>query len=138
MCLVIEGRRYFSYTDNDNFGDMGMNDEPMTSKIGNILDEGVLFTYEYDFGSTTDLALRVVGIREGLAAKATVALLARNVPPVWKCVECGKPATLVIPKGWGAEEDAVFCENCADEDNDYGGLLPLINSPRTGVCGHIG
>lgn len=56
---------------------------------------GERFEYEYDFGSTTPLQLRVVDERIGRAARPMIRLLARNTPPVWPCLVCGQPATLV-------------------------------------------
>src|SRR5688572_21777043 len=46
--------------------------------------------YQYDFGSTTELKIRLAGITHGAAGKPVVT--ARNEPPVWACSDCGQPA----------------------------------------------
>jgi len=48
-------------------------------------DRGVRFLYEYDFGSTTRLTLRVIGWRQGSMGREPVRILARNQPPAWQC-----------------------------------------------------
>ncbi|MCC7347317.1 MAG: hypothetical protein IT538_07945 [Variibacter sp.] len=94
---------------------------------------------EYDFGSTTELALKVVGVREQGTEKGNVMLLALNDMPETVCDQCGAcPATQICTdcewsgKGW-------LCDDCAaahecGEDM----FLPVVNSPRTGVCGYAG
>ena len=53
----------------------------MDVPVGEVLRPGMKFTHDYDFGSTTHLALRVVGECEGKAPVQRVRLLARNEPP---------------------------------------------------------
>lgn len=53
------------------------------------------FGYVYDFGSSTELTLRVAGTRSGALGRRLVRLLARNAPPVWACDSCAEPAELV-------------------------------------------
>ena len=121
----------------------------MSVKLSKVLSVGMKFSYEYDFGSTTTLKLKVVAEREGepRRGKKTVQILARNVPPVIPCDLCGKPATLIAGEGY-YEEGGVnaVCHECSekppeDEDEYYGGyeeMLPVVNSPRIGVCGYTG
>jgi hypothetical protein len=113
----------------------GREELEMSCRLGDVLEKGAEFTHQYDFGSTTILMGRVIGERDGLARlKRPVVLLARNDPPVVLCDTCGEPATKVIrgPTGW-------LCDRCAEareEDADL--LLPVVNSPRVGVCGYTG
>jgi len=114
-------------------------DAVMNRRLGDVLRVGMQFGYEYDFGSTTALTLKVVGEREGFAdRKAPVRLLARNEPPALVCIACGAAATQVCCEcqwdtgGW-------LCESCAQKhecDNEM--FLPVVNSPRVGVCGYTG
>src|SRR5690349_5577716 len=57
---------------------------------------GTEFSYEYDYGTTTNLKLKVVGEREGeaIGRQPTVTLMARNEPPLIPCEKCpkGNPA----------------------------------------------
>lgn len=61
-----------------------------------VLDLGTKFFYEYDFGSTTELVLKVVALRQQGTPKCAVQLLARNEAPQVSCQQCGAhPATQV-------------------------------------------
>ncbi|MFW6044854.1 MAG: IS1096 element passenger TnpR family protein [Planctomycetota bacterium] len=118
---------------------MGIPPEKSTDvPICDVLSNKAECEYEYDYGSTTNLELRVADVREGPQPEREVRVLARNEMPDWECVDCGKPATRVCPICW---EDNLFCDECAVDHecyDDYGGLMPLVNSPRTGVCGYTG
>ena len=105
----------------------------MDVAIGKVLSADMKFTYEYDFGSTTHLALRVVGERAGHASKERVRLLARNEPPQILCEECK-----VNPAAWVDvfENQGWLCEKC--NENAEEGVLPVVNSPRVGVCAYTG
>jgi hypothetical protein len=99
---------------------------------------GAVGRYEYDFGSTTELVLKVTGERNGRLGRAAARLVARNDPPVWPCGECGAPGTAVCaahdvagsPFVCAAHESTHPCEDEA--------FLPVVNSPRMGVCGYSG
>ena len=99
---------------------------------------GMTCTYEYDFGTTTELRLRVVAERIGERQKEAVQVLARNNAPVLPCDACGKEATHVCTQciyddqGW-------LCDACMSE-HECGEemLLPVVNSPRVGMCGYEG
>jgi hypothetical protein len=132
------GLRYPVVVDNE-FG-THQNERSMNAKVSEILtSSGQRLSYEYDFGSTTELTLRVVGLRTGIVGRAPARVLARNEPPVWKCAACDAPATLVCPFCMG-ESNPFVCERhasdhaCAEEDS----FLPVVNSPRMGVCGYTG
>ena len=111
-----------------------------TARVSDTLPEaGARFTYEYDFGSTTMLHLKVAGERSGRIGRAPVRLLARNTPPVWPCASCGEPATLVCA-ACAYDSNPFVCDahaelHACDED---GVFLPVVNSPRMGVCGYSG
>jgi hypothetical protein len=112
----------------------------MDVPLADVLNVGTKFTHEYDFGSTTELRLRVVGEREGvpLDDEDPVTLLARNDPPDIRCVVCGEPATQVCTScNW--QDQGWLCDKCAPK-HECGEemLLPVVNSPRVGVCGYTG
>ena len=123
------------FTDSKGLYGIGMSKIGMTRKIGDALSPGMTFFHEYDFGSTTELKLRVLGAHDGSPAKDPVLLLARNLPPEMLCETCGKPAELLGVDYEG--EYRQLCEKCADEDMEEQ-LLPVVNSPRAGVCGYTG
>ncbi len=137
-CFTICGERFASHPmdDDEMFGLMDMRENSMKHKINKVLEEKSKFEHEYDYGSTTELKLRVVGIRDANIKSAKITLLARNEPLEWECMKCGKPATQVHAVGWGADCDSVFCDKCMHKEEDEEMFLPLVNSPRTGVCGY--
>ena len=134
--FTIEGITYVSEKDVDLMWDSGY--KGMDIALGKVLSVGLKFGYEYDFGTTTRLALRVVAEREGQVTGKPVRLLARNEPPLIKCEVCGRIATQVCSqciwddKGWLCDECASAHE-CGEEM-----LLPVVNSPRVGMCGYTG
>ena len=135
-CFTVSGQRYSVHPAESLFD--GPRERSMAIKIYSVLQSGTRFTHEYDYGSTTDLSLKVVGTREGaLGKRPGVVLLARNDPPAWNCSACGKPATQVRAAGWDLDLDRMFCDDCIEEDQEEY-YLPVVNSPRTGVCGYAG
>lgn len=133
----------------------------MEAELGEVLNVGEKFSYVYDFGSSSTLSLRVVDEREGAlpldedeevkAEKGEeneqfegedeigIVVMARNEPPALVCHICGQPATQVPSSSEYASlaEDAV-CDTHARESEYPDELLPLVNSPRTGICGYTG
>ncbi len=108
------------------------------AKVGKVLALGQQGTYEYDFGTTTALSLRVVGEREGPVRSKRVTLLARNDPPVIACGKCGQAATVVCSQCvW--DDSRWLCEACGKR-HECGEemFLPVVNSPRVGMCGYAG
>jgi len=89
--------------------------------------------YEYDFGSTTEILLTVVDGISRPRQREKICLLARNEPHKDVCDSCGAPATVV--NSWEGE---FLCDECAKNVEDEAALLPVVNSPRCGVCGYSG
>ena len=100
---------------------------------------GTKLEYEYDFGSTTALTGELVGKRHGAITRAPVRLLARNEPPAWRCAACKALATTICPYCIDAGDD-LFCDAHAEAHEHAGEevYLPVVNSPRMGVCGYAG
>jgi len=112
----------------------------MKVKLSQVLRPGLQFFHDYDFGTTTNLALKVVSEREGEIGKDWVNLLAMNNPPLIPCVKCGKPATQVCAVCADAGEGWV-CDACAPSHDCGEGedmFLPVVNSPRVGQCAYTG
>jgi hypothetical protein len=132
----IEGTRYVSTVfDEGGFG-FGPPQQPMTATIASVLQPGSRFDYEYDFGSTTELTGRVVG-RVAVRPGEGVAVLARNAPLSWTCDGCGKKPSGICP-GCGQ----VACKRCEKKpcgcEERWADPMPIVNSPRMGVCGYTG
>ena len=83
--FTIHGVMYSSYEEQDDF--WGDAPKSMDIPLVDVLDLKDKFEHEYDFGSTTELALQVLSIRKG-SINEPVKILARNDPPVFKCEKC--------------------------------------------------
>jgi hypothetical protein len=113
----------------------------MSTPAGDVFQMGVKVSYEYDFGSTTALSLKMVGEREGPVKKAgEVTLLARNDPPDIPCGVCEKAPATIIDMENAYDESGWLCDACAEKEDlaDSDMTLPVVNSPRAGVCGYTG
>ena len=115
----------------------------MSKKAGNVFAKGMQLDYEYDFGSTTSLTLTVVG-EYPVKADKEIVLLSRNEPLEIMCCSCKKAPATEICMVCSYDGDAEFCDNCAEkhakECEDFADYasMPVVNSPRMGVCGYEG
>ena len=135
--FTIEGVRYYVDADmHDYYWDMGHRN--MQVRLDKVLSPGQKCSYEYDFGSTTELTLKVVSEYEVPAKGKPIQIIARNNPPLIPCDVCGEPATNLCPECI-YQDEGCLCDNCS-KDHKCGEemLLPLANSPRAGVCGYTG
>ena len=103
-----------------------------TRKISS-LGIGTRLIYEYDFGSTTKILLTVVGEISRPKQREKICLLARNLPREDVCDICSAPAAV-----FDAWKFVPLCDDCAKNIEDESALLPIVNSPRCGVCGYTG
>ncbi|HEY1350481.1 MAG TPA: hypothetical protein VGF67_12735 [Ktedonobacteraceae bacterium] len=137
-------------------------EEGMDAELGSVVNVGEKFSYTYDFGSSSTLSLRVIGEREGvlpvmhdegeeedgedeeegeedLEDGGEIVVMARNELPPLACHICGQPAAQVSS---GSEYDSLaegaLCETHASASEYPDELLPVVNSPRTGICGYTG
>jgi len=107
-----------------------------------IFEPGIELTHIYDFGTSSETLIKVVGTREGKpTTRHPIALMARNSLPEAQCMECQQPAAwlcfecLFEDDVWGT-----LCDEHAQTHphEDYGEPVPLVNSPRLGMCGYNG
>ncbi|MBN1324196.1 MAG: hypothetical protein JW986_09435 [Methanotrichaceae archaeon] len=110
-------------------------DKGMKYPLRDLLSVGMKADYIYDFGSSTELTIKVLSSRDIIPRKKPVRVLASNLPPDIRC-SCGEPAEYICA---ACDEGAWLCEKCASS-HECGDecLLPVVNSPRTGVCGYDG
>lgn len=112
----------------------------MKYKVEDIFIPGEELIYQYDFGSTTELIIKTVDNYHGATdGNKKIQIITRNAQPIIPCDECGeKPAAQICTEcQW--DERGWLCEECSQShecDDDM--FLPVVNSPRTGVCGYIG
>jgi hypothetical protein len=97
-------------------------------------------SYTYDFGTSSELSIE--RIANGHSDEATAITIAvRNANPVIPCSFCGRPSTQCCSVCW--DDDKYLCADCAPkhpcvETEGEEVVLPLVNSPRSGLCGYDG
>ena len=110
--------------------------------LDEIFEPGLELMHIYDFGTSSETVIRAIDRRQGKpTTRYPIALMARNLAPEQVCIECGQPATrfsmgeLIQRNVW-----RTLCEEHAEEQppDDYGEPVPLVNSPRLGMCGYSG
>lgn len=118
----------------------------MNYRLRDVVAVGDSISYEYDFGSTTELMLSIHSCREGEKKNSGIIILSRNNPPKIFCSNCERnEAKWVAPEGYYGGVH-FWCAECLDAENDDDEeecyepefLLPVCNSPRMGECGYEG
>lgn len=141
----------------EEFEEEGEEEQDMEVELGEVLNVGDKFSYVYDFGSSTNLSLLVIAERDGVMlmppdeeeaedeeldddeSQISLVIMAHNEPPAFVCRLCGKPGAFVSSsEEFNDLESSVFCESCAQKQQYPDELLPMVNSPRVGVCGYTG
>jgi len=109
----------------------------MEVPLSDIVSPGSTFTYDYDFGSTTSLELKVIGETPIAPPKGPLCLIARNNRPPIPCNHCGGEAAFALCNTYG-ENPHYYCRECLSTiDHDPFCVEIISNSPRNGICGYI-
>ena len=114
----------------------------MSKRADSVFEPGLELTHIYDFGTSSETLVKVVGMRSGKPTTThPIALMARNVMPETGCIECGESAiALCMECLYERDEWGALCEKHVQthEHSSYGEPIPLVNSPRLGRCGYEG
>lgn len=124
-----------------SFMGTGYGDEYGMTRKMQTFSPGDVLRYVYDYGDTTELKITVLAHTTRPPQRRTVRLLARNLPHEETCRKCGAPAEWVCVECRWPENNPFFCDDCASSHNEETGhefLLPVVNSPRMGVCAYVG
>jgi len=118
----------------ERFGD----DIDFKQKIKDVFSPGTTLCHQYDFGSTTELTVTCVDICEG-SSGSKIKLLSRNAIPIVTCSKCNKKPAVEICTECVYDGTGFLCKDCA-KSHECGEemFLPVVNSPRAGVCGYSG
>lgn len=140
--FTIQKTRYIAGSGIDSMWiDIGLKpggEKGMNIALSKVLAPKLKFYHEYDFGTTTELVLKVVSEYEGAPGHEPVRILARNEPPQILCNVCGKIATQVCSQCIH-EDEGWLCDKCGRKHKcGEDMLLPVVNSPRVGMCGYSG
>lgn len=116
--------------------ELSRNEKSMNTPVKSLIKEGIVFSYEYDFGTTTELELECISkIKKG---ENNISILARNMLPDFRCEICDAKAEQVCVQCiWDGK--GFVCNKCTKKhkcEEPY--FLPVVNSPRTGMCGFTG
>ena len=117
----------------------GISAKSMNCQLKSVLETGMTFEYEYDFGSTTELTIKVFDYREGRWQKDKITIMSRNKPVERLCDECGEKIATVVCAECIYEDKGQLCDTCK-RDHACGEemLMRIANSPRSGVCAYEG
>lgn len=130
--FTIKGKQFTSNPDPD------YEDLNMSISFAKVIVPGMKFTHEYDFGTTTDLLGKVVGEYEE-EAKKPITILARNEPPDLHCMTCADKAEEICSECTWGEKTGLMCKTHASQHkHDKDMSLPVVNSPRVGMCAYSG
>ncbi len=115
---------------------------PKGTRAERVFEPGVELTHIYDFGTSSETLIKAVGVRKGKSLTSnSIALMARNDLPETHCVECGQPAFwLCLECLYELDEPGTLCDQHGQDHphEEYGEPIPLVNSPRVGMCGYTG
>ena len=125
-----------------SFGGWQGNEISKKRRIGDVLELGAELTHIYDFGTSSETLIKAIGQREGEPVTSRpITLLVRNVMSESECIECHQPATwLCMECLYEDNVGGTLCEDHAKSHphDNYGEPVPLVNSPRVGMCGYTG
>ncbi len=123
-------------------GGWGSGKVGMSQTASKAFESALQLTHIYDFGTSSETLVSLVATRRGNAlTKHPITLLARNILPVAVCQECDQNAThLCMECQIEHDQPGMLCEAHSQNHphSGYGELLPLVNSPRLGMCGYDG
>ncbi|MBI4945411.1 MAG: hypothetical protein HY840_03310 [Bacteroidetes bacterium] len=116
----------------------------MSNKFQDVASPGDTYLYVYDMGSSTQLKVSVSGVYD-IPMKEKIELLSRNEPLKIMCHVCHKkPAIAMCTIHMCESDEFMFCDTCTkkheqecEDFSDYANM-PVVNSPRMGVCGYMG
>jgi len=134
-CFNIKNKVYGEGKTNDDI--WNSYDGNMNKKLKDLVQIKSVFEYEYDFGSTTYITIKVIDEFVDIKTKNIIEILARNNEPIVQCDECGKKAKYDFEDAYEGVTK-YLCDECIknydEDDENYIEELEYVNSPRFGVC----
>ncbi len=107
-------------------------DEEMDKVIFRLFEVETQFGYAYDFGSTTKLEGKIVSVRPGILQQGIRLIARNNLSESILCIVCDKEPSVICSACC-----EIFCDKCKNKQENCEGeefMLPVVNSPRMGVC----
>lgn len=123
-------------------GGWGGEEIDILKKANSIFEEGLILRHLYDFGTTSETDVRVLGARSGKTiSQYPITLLARNIQPEAVCQVCGQPANWLCSECiYEEDKTGYLCTEHAEDHphENYDEMMGIYNSPRMGMCGYDG
>jgi hypothetical protein len=120
-------------------------DVSKSRKADDVFTRETTLLHLYDFGTTSETEIQVISSRTGrVVTRHPIELMARNNMLEMLCKECSRPAAfLCIECLYETDDESgswFLCAEHAEEHphDEYGEPVPLVNSPRLGMCGYEG
>jgi hypothetical protein len=113
-------------------------DYDMFYKLNEVLDENSVFSYNYDFGTTSNLRLKVMQLFSQVYKEKGIHLVGRNIAPEAICEKCKKDADIYAADVY-SNTCSYLCESCFEKEEQNAEELyahVITNSPRMGLCGY--
>jgi hypothetical protein len=115
---------------------------PMQRQIEQVFRPSLELTHIYDFGTSSETKIKLINMRKGKPLTPhPIFLMARNDRPEIQCVECDESASwFCLECVYDLDKPGTLCNTHAENHphDSYGEPMPLVNSPRTGLCGYDG
>lgn len=137
--FTINNRTYESQIDEHT-----INSNNMRIKLNKVIQKGISFEYIYDYGSSTELTIKVISSIPSIInkGKKVIKISARHDEIQFKCIKCKKEKATKICSVCFYEEGRIqssFCNTCILQHKCGEEMaLPIVDSPRSGVCGYTG
>lgn len=132
------------YDDNEEW-DKSVSEIPFAISFIKLFEEGKIFQYIYDYGSSTILKITCLKKYSYPIPPTTgVLLLSRNEPLPIMCSICKVNPAMYECWIHFKENEGVYCEECSEKHStecsefDNGSRSNICNSPRSGVCVYSG
>ena len=112
-----------------------------------LLQKDMIIGYTYDYGDSTLLDIKVVSSHRTITSRNRskfVKISARNDDIDYKCFDCKKEkatkiCTICIYEKENGRRQSSFCKSCAAKHQCGEEMTsPIVNSPRSGICGYTG
>lgn len=125
-----------------SIGDWYGEEIPQSRTIHRVFKPGVEVNHVYDFGTSSYTKIECRDVRKGKPLTDNpIFLMGRNSPPEILCMECDEPASWLCMECIAeTEASGVLCEEHVESHphDRYGEPLPIVNSPRVGMCAYSG
>ena len=120
--------------------------ESTDTPIARVLPDGMDFSYTYDFGSSTYLEGTSYGDApwprklqvDSPESITGIQVLARNEMPRFECTHCDRAAEWICSDCQWHDEGFLCTVHAREHPCGHDMLLPVVNSPRLGICGYSG